>query len=109
MAAADGADTAGTIGVQVAYAPAPHRIDLTELRLPAGASVLDALKASGLAARHGAEVIDGLVVGVWGKARALDTVLRDGDRVELLRPLIVDPKEARRQRYRRDGVKRAPR
>ena len=109
MAAAEGGGTACSIAVQVVYAPAPHRIDLTELRLPAGASVLDALKASGLAARHGAEVIDGLRVGVWGKARPLDAVLRDGDRVELLRPLIVDPKEARRQRYRRDGVKRAPR
>jgi hypothetical protein len=106
MAAADGA---GTIAVQVVYAPAPHRIDLTELRLPAGATVLDALKASGLAARHGTEAIDALLVGVWGKARPLDAVLRDGDRVELLRPLTVDPKEARRQRYRRDGVRRNPR
>jgi putative ubiquitin-RnfH superfamily antitoxin RatB of RatAB toxin-antitoxin module len=103
------AEPGATIGVQVAYAEAPHRIDLTCLRLPLGASVLDALKASGLAARHGHEAIDALVVAVWGKARPLDTALREGDRVELLRALTVDPKEARRQRYRRDGVRRAPR
>jgi putative ubiquitin-RnfH superfamily antitoxin RatB of RatAB toxin-antitoxin module len=35
----------------------------------------------------------------------LDTPLHDGDRVELTRGLLVDPKEARRQRYRRDGVR----
>lgn len=104
MAAAE----APMLRVQVAFAVAPHHVDLTELNLPAGATALDALKASGLAARHGAELIDGLTVGAWGKVRGLDEPLRDGDRVELYRPLVVDPKEARRQRYKRDGLKRGP-
>jgi uncharacterized protein len=52
-------------------------------------------------------VVDALQAGIWGKTAALDTQLRDGDRVELTRGLRVDPKEARRQRYRRDGLRRA--
>ena len=39
--------------------------------------------------------------GVWGRVQPLDHVLRDGDRVELYRPLTVDPKEARRLRYKK--------
>jgi uncharacterized protein len=97
----------GQIQVEVVFAAGPHQLDSTALTLPAGATVQDALRASGLAQRHDAGVIDALVPGVWGKARPLDTLLRDGDRLELYRGLQVDPKEARRQRYRRDGVKRA--
>lgn len=44
-----------------------------------------------------------LRVGIWGRARPLDTVLRERDRIEVYRPLTVDPKEARRQRYARRG------
>ena len=51
------------------------------------------------------EAADALQAGIWGRAAALDARLRDGDRVELTRGLLVDPKEARRQRYRRDGVR----
>ena len=105
MASAD----SGAIRVEVLFAVAPHRIDHQSLELPDGATLADALRASGLAQRHPAALIDTLVPGIWGKAAAPDARLRDGDRVELYRPLLVDPKEARRQRYRRDGVKKAPR
>lgn len=44
-----------------------------------------------------------LKIGVWGRLRPLDTPLRDRDRIEVYRPLTVDPKEARRQRYRDRG------
>ena len=47
----------------------------------------------------------GLKVGIWGRARPLDTPLRERDRVEVYRPLQVDPKEARRLRYRKQGRK----
>ena len=89
-----------TIRVVVAYSPAPREVDLTDLALPAGATVGDALAASGLAARHPALDLRASKLGVWGKLAAPDTVLRDGDRVEVYRGLKVDPKEARRQRYR---------
>lgn len=90
---------AGAFGVEVVYAPAPHRVDRVALSLEPGATVADALQASGLLARHGL-VLDALAVGVWGRACALDLRLREHDRVEIYRPLQVDPKEARRQRYK---------
>ena len=97
-----------TIRVVVAYSPAPREVDITELTLPEGATVREALDASGLAARHPGLDFAMQKVGVWGKLRALDAPLRDADRVEVYRPLKVDPKEARRQRHRshREKTKR---
>jgi len=101
-----------TIGVEVAYAAGAHQVDCVALRLPAGSTAAEALRASGWPARLGDALLDTLSLALWGRACAPDTVLRDRDRLELLRPLLVDPKEARRQRYRRDGLRprrRAPR
>jgi putative ubiquitin-RnfH superfamily antitoxin RatB of RatAB toxin-antitoxin module len=97
---------AALIAVEVAYAAAPHQIDRVALCLPAGSTALQALRASGLADRLGAAALDALTLGLWGRTIEPGTVLRDRDRLELLRPLVVDPKEARRQRYRRDGLKK---
>ena len=85
--------------VEVVYCPRPGVTDLAALTLPPGATVADALHASGLLQRHGLVAAD-LRVGVWSKVRDPTTPLRDRDRVEIYRPLTVDPKEARRQRYR---------
>ena len=60
----------------------------------------DALQASGVLLRHAGRM-GRLEAGVWFKLVPTDTVLRDKDRVELYRPLTVDPKEARRLRYRK--------
>ena len=93
------------IAVAVAYSPAPERVDHVALRLPAGATVNEALRESGLLLRHPEIDLAVQKVGVWGKLCPLDHALRDGDRVEVYRPLKVDPKEARRQRYRRHREK----
>ena len=93
-------DEAAPLRVTVAYSPRPREVDLVELSLAAGATVIDALRASGLLERHPEIQLSEQKIGVWGKAAALDTPLRDGDRVELYRALQVDPKEARRLRYR---------
>ena len=93
--------------VEVVYAAAPHDVRSVTLQLDDGAVVSDAVRASGLLSGLTAEAVDALQAGVWGRAAALDARLRDGDRVELTRGLLVDPKEARRQRYQRDGVRRA--
>jgi uncharacterized protein len=69
----------------------PEGAQAMSLQLPAGATVRDAIAASGFDWVNQA-------VGVFGKRAALDTPLRPGDRVEIYRPLAVDPKEARRQR-----------
>lgn len=97
---------ADTLQVEVAYCASPGVADVVLLQLPAGALLSDALGASGVLERHGLSAPD-LRVGVWCKSRDLTTVLRDRDRVEIYRPLTVDPKEARRQRYKRDKAKKA--
>jgi len=87
--------------IEVFYCPAPGQLDHGRLLLAAGATLADALHQSGLLARHGLSV-EGLRAGIWSREQPLQTLLRDRDRIELYRPLIVDPKEARRLRYRRD-------
>lgn len=92
--------SAGRMNVEVVYCPAPGQVDRVDLALQEGATLRHALAASGVLQRHGLS-LDGLRVGIWCKARELDAPLRDCDRVEIYRPLTVDPKEARRLRYRR--------
>jgi len=86
--------------IVVAYSPAAGQVDIVELKLPSGSTVMHALRESGVLARHSEIDPTTSKIGVWGKLRSADDVLRDGDRVEVYRPLLVDPKEARRQRYR---------
>lgn len=95
------AERAALIRVQVAYSPGPRQVDTVDLELPPGSTLGDALRASGLLQRHGLAIDDTLSAGIWTKAKPLETVLRDADRVEVWRGLRVDPKEARRQRYRK--------
>jgi putative ubiquitin-RnfH superfamily antitoxin RatB of RatAB toxin-antitoxin module len=83
--------------VSVVYC-APGVEDLIELDLPAGASVGDAVAASGMLRRHPDLAERGPDVGVWGRLCKLEQPLEEGDRVELYRPLLVDPKQARRVR-----------
>jgi uncharacterized protein len=85
--------------VEVTYSAAARQAEVVALDLPAASTVRDALAASGLLDRHGLG-IDAVLVGVWGRRCDLTRVLRDGDRVELYRTLTVDPKEARRLRYK---------
>ena len=96
MAPAD----AALLRIEAVYCPQPGVTDLVLLNLAPGATVADALRLSGLLERH-ALPLHGLRVGVWCKARELSSPLRDRDRVEIYRALTVDPKEARRQRYKR--------
>jgi uncharacterized protein len=86
--------------VEVVFCAGPGQADAVTLDLPAGATLADALNHSGLLQRHGL-ALDQAAFGIWGKKRAADTPLREHDRVELYRLLQVDPKEARRQRYKR--------
>ncbi|MBA4176618.1 MAG: RnfH family protein [Leptothrix sp. (in: Bacteria)] len=94
--------------VEVVYCPSPGEVDLRALSLAPGATVADAVRASGLLDRHDLVLAD-LRLGVWCRTRAADVPLRDRDRVEIYRPLTVDPKEARRQRYQRHKDKAAAR
>ena len=88
------------MAVVVAFSPRAGEVDEVGLDLPSGATVRDALIASGLPQRHPQFDFAALKVGVWGKLREASDALRDRDRVEFYRPLKVDPKEARRVRYK---------
>jgi hypothetical protein len=71
------------------------------LRIEPGATVADAVRVSGIAADLGVSGIDPARIGVFGRVVSSTTPLRDGDRVEIYRPLKIDPKEARRRRARK--------
>lgn len=88
------------VGVEVIYCPRPGVTDSTRLQLAETATVAIAVQASGVLQRHGLDAAL-LRVGVWNHAREPGSALRNGDRVEIYRPLTVDPKEARRLRYKR--------
>ena len=95
--------------VWVVFAAAPHELISVPVQLPIGASAQAALRASGLGQQLGSAVLDGLRLGLWGRLCAADTLLVDGDRLELLRPLLADPMESRRHRLKRDGVRKVKR
>ncbi|HET6598902.1 MAG TPA: RnfH family protein [Burkholderiaceae bacterium] len=88
------------LSVTVTFSPRADEIDEVALSLPHGATVADALGASEMEARHPGLAWAELPVGVWSRPCARTSALRDGDRVEVYRPLVVDPKEARRLRQR---------
>ena len=104
MAPADGpagaADVVPLIHVTVVYSPSAGVCDQVGLSLPESATVAEAVRASGLCERHPGLDPAHVPTGVWGALRGRGERLREGDRVELYRPLQVDPKEARRRRQR---------
>jgi putative ubiquitin-RnfH superfamily antitoxin RatB of RatAB toxin-antitoxin module len=89
--------SAETIPVEVAYA-LPDRQALLALEVPAGASIADAIAQSGILEKFPEIDLDKNKVGVFGKLGKLTDGLHAGDRVEIYRPLIADPKEVRKQR-----------
>jgi len=93
-------ESQGGLAVTVVYA-APERIWRIAVELPAGACVMDAVRASGLVELLGEAQLSAAPVGIFGAVCAPDTALRAGDRVEIYRALPVDPKEARRRRAER--------
>jgi putative ubiquitin-RnfH superfamily antitoxin RatB of RatAB toxin-antitoxin module len=90
-----------TLRIRVAVALA-ERQEVIPVELEDGATVADALQAAKAAESFAGIAPAQLRVGIWGKACAMDAALRDGDRVEIYRPLQADPKAMRRARA---GVK----
>lgn len=95
------------IEVTVCCAPAPRVVFEEVLQLPEGSTVRQAIEASALRRAHPQLDWAALEPGVWGRAMAWEQVLAAGDRVELCRPLAVDPKVARRERFQKQGSRRA--
>lgn len=94
---------ASGIRVSVVYSPAARKVFEYQVSLAPGASVMQALQASGIQDAFPELDLQSAAIGVWGKKSALDQKLREGDRVELYRPLQVDPKVARRERFKEQG------
>lgn len=90
--------------IEVVYALANEQ-EIITLTLPPDTTVRDAVIQSQLLQRYSAIVLDESPVGIYGERVSYDAILRDGDRVEIYRPLIIDPMEARRARAR--GQKKA--
>lgn len=85
------------ISVAIALA---QRQDVVELELPEGSRVADALQAAQVRERLRGIAMDSLDTGIWSRRCTRDARLRDGDRVEIYRPLAADPKAMRRERAR---------
>lgn len=97
-----------SITVAFVYSARPRQVIEKIMQLAQGSTVAQALQAFGLSENLpeiASTPADG--VGVWGKKMALGHVLRDLDRVEIYRPLTVDPKVARRERFAGQGAKKA--
>lgn len=88
-----------SIAVEVAYA-LPQKQKIIGLTVPEGTSVLEAARLSGIDQLFPDLDIDACALGIFGKAvpKPAERVLLAGERVEIYRPLIADPKEARKQR-----------
>ena len=97
----------GELRVTVLYSPAAREVHEWGVAVPEGATVLQVLESSGLARAFPGLDIRSAPVGIWGRKARLEQCVREGDRVEIYRPLKVDPKVARRERFRKQGARSA--
>jgi putative ubiquitin-RnfH superfamily antitoxin RatB of RatAB toxin-antitoxin module len=85
------------LSIEVCYALA-NKQELARVSLEDGATLQQALDASGLLQKYPEIDLKKNKFGIWNKLSKLDAVLRNKDRIEIYRPLIADPKEVRKQR-----------
>lgn len=93
------ADTSSLLHIQIAYATPDQEI-LLDLDVPEHTTIQQALVKSDIAS-HGVDISQ-LAVGIYGKKKTLDYVVREHDRIELYRPLVADPKDSRRRRVEKE-------
>ena len=98
------------VRVTVVYAPQSRQVEEVALILPCGSTVQDAVLRSGLLTQFPAlaqAAWAGLELGVWGKrvGEPAQALLQQHDRVEVYRALRVDPKRARRERFKGQGAR----
>lgn len=96
-----------TIEISLVLAPAPRQVRALTLRLPAGSTVQVAIEVSGWLQAYPELAQDPDGIAIWGRKAALDQPLRAHDRIELCRPLRVDPRHARRERFDAQGARAA--
>lgn len=86
-----------SIQIEIAYALPDEQVLMT-IQTQAESSAEQAIRQSGILAKHPEIDLSKNKIGIFGKLSKLDTILRDRDRVEIYRPLIADPKEVRKKR-----------
>jgi len=91
-----------TLTVEVAYA-LPHKQRILRIEVPAGTTAAEAARISRISEAFEGLDVEAAPLGIFGRRVPPEQRLRDGDRVEIYRPLIVDPKAARRARAARRG------
>lgn len=97
----------GLLHLSVVYAPMAREVHEVKLLANPPCSIVQALQQSGLLLRHPEINSHEALIGVWGRKAKLDQRLRDHDRIEIYRPLRVDPKVARRERFLSQGSRGA--
>jgi putative ubiquitin-RnfH superfamily antitoxin RatB of RatAB toxin-antitoxin module len=95
-----------TILVEVAYA-LPDKQAILPVEVAVGTTALDAARQSGISDKFDGIDLDNAKLGIFGKVVAPSQVLQEGDRVEIYRPLIADPKEVRKARAARVKERKA--
>ena len=95
------------VGVTLTWSPAPRVVHLLTLSLPVGSCARDALALAAKDDARFADVPSSPAIGIWNRRVTLHHMLRDGERLEIYRSLRVDPKVARRERFKKQGAKSA--
>jgi uncharacterized protein len=95
------------IQVSLVYSLQARKVEEHNLQLAEGSTIAQALQETGRLQQIPETVLHTLELGVWGKKVPVHTVLQNNDRIELYRPLAVDPKVARRERFAKQGTRGA--
>jgi uncharacterized protein len=91
------------VRVELVWSGQPGDVQHRWLEVDEGATMAAALRGCADFMAAQCEPLEQLRIGIWGRVRPLETPLRERDRIEVYRPLTVDPKEARRLRYAKHG------
>ena len=87
-----------SVRVEIVYGSKTGDVRVIKQELKNNASIKQAIEQSGILAMYPEIDLDRNKVGIFSKKKELQDVVQDGDRIEIYRPLLVDPKEARRRR-----------
>ncbi len=93
------------ISVVLVYSAQARAVQEKRIDVPAGTTLAQALQKSQVITQWQLSDTDTCEVGIWGRKVPLSHILRDNDRIEIYRPLHVDPKVARRERFARQGAR----
>jgi putative ubiquitin-RnfH superfamily antitoxin RatB of RatAB toxin-antitoxin module len=96
-----------TLSVLIVFSPHPREVVELQVTLEVGTTIAQALKSPELLAQPMPRGLNADGFGIWGKKVGSSHVLQDQDRLEIYRPLTVDPKVARRERFAKQGSKKA--